>query len=156
MTSITSLLRILTQGSSTVAPLPINPEPARRVPERASLYYVTSAKTNPTSAFSMKESIVYGTLRVYSVTILCRHYFELTKRTRLINKVFRSAKFPKNPYFFLFVRKLGQVHQYWNSVQLIIDRNGLKYSKLECLFPFPIPQNSIQFPYHFRVSFDTY
>ena len=55
----------------------------------------------------MKESSVYGILQICSVTILCRHYFELAKRTRLINKGFRSAEFPKNPYFSLFRAEVG-------------------------------------------------
>ena len=55
----------------------------------------------------MKESNVYGVLQVYSVTISYRHYFELVKRTSLINKGFCPLKFPKNPYFFLFRAEVG-------------------------------------------------
>jgi len=68
----------------------------------------------------MKETTVYSILWVYSVTILCRHYFELAKRTSLINKGFRSAKFPKNPYFSLFRAEVGLA----------------KYSMLLPLFPY--------------------
>jgi len=35
--------------------------------------------TSPTSAFSIKESSIYGISRVCSVTILCRHYFKFSE-----------------------------------------------------------------------------